>query len=574
MLKPRTIRNLPPTLVIAAVAFGLIPSLTGRAFGQPDWSEAAQLPESGQRQNIYELAPGQFRDTVKRGKHHVLHYPVSVTGLLIPKDPFYTILDEGTDNPLEAIMRRIGMSLSGYHSTDDVYQWLGLSAYPESEQAPEPYEIPFPNGTRPDYRMGVSMIQTPNGEGITFSCAACHTTSLFGKPIMGLGNKRPRANEFFVRGKMLAPLVNPHIFQIFGHGSDGDREMFARTKSNMASVAVKNPRALGLDTSLSQVALSLARRSEDAYASKSKFYELLPRPNPLDHIVADSKPMPWFTLKYKTRWLSDGSIVSGNPIFTNILWNEIGRGTDLRELEQWLASNAETIQELTAAVFATAAPHWTDFFAAATIDLPAAKRGEQIFNRTCSGCHGTYAKAWSQQDSADLDLAELLKTTAVHYHKKTPVIDVGTDPLRYEGMMYFSDDLNRLAISQANHTKVIPQRGYVPPPLIGIWARYPYLHNGSVPTLCDLLTPSAARTQTFYQGPSDDIVGEYDADCVGYPTGDNTPMSWLAEADAIYDTSRTGQSNQGHEKMLLDANGRERLSPADKRDLLMFLKTL
>ena len=78
-------------------------------------------------------------------------------------------------------------------------------------------------------------------------------------------------------------------------------------------------------------------------------------------------------LKYKTRWLSDGSIVSGNPIFTNFLWNEIGRGVDLQELEQWLKNNKKIVMELTTAVFATESPRWTDFFHADTINIVKAK---------------------------------------------------------------------------------------------------------------------------------------------------------------------------------------------------------
>ena len=50
------------------------------------------------------------------------------------------------------------------------------------------------------------------------------------------------------------------------------------------------------------------------------------------------------------RWLLDGSVVSGNPVYTNLIWNEIGRGTDLKELEAWLDKNQKTVDEITAAV--------------------------------------------------------------------------------------------------------------------------------------------------------------------------------------------------------------------------------
>ena len=42
--------------------------------------------------------------------------------------------------------------------------------------------------------------------------------------------------------------------------------------------------------------------------------------------------------------------------------------------------------------------------------------------------------------------------------------------------------------------------GYVVPHLDGIWLRGPYLHNGSVPTIRDLLTPAKQRPTRFYRG--------------------------------------------------------------------------
>src|SRR3546814_12427589 len=42
--------------------------------------------------------------------------------------------------------------------------------------------------------------------------------------------------------------------------------------------------------------------------------------------------------------------------------------------------------------------------------------------------------------------------------------------------------------------------GYNPPFLDGLWLRAPYLHNGSVPTLRDLLEPPAQRPMVFWRG--------------------------------------------------------------------------
>ena len=78
--------------------------------------------------------------------------------------------------------------------------------------------------------------------------------------------------------------------------------------------------------------------------------------------------MPWWNLKYKTRWHADGSVVSGDPVIVSILWNEVGRGTSMHDLEDGI-NNQDKIEQLTSAVFSAQAPHWTDFFSASTISM-------------------------------------------------------------------------------------------------------------------------------------------------------------------------------------------------------------
>jgi len=409
---------------------------------------------------------------------------------------------------------------------------------------------------------------------MTFSCAVCHATNLFGKKIIGLNNKVPRANDLFVLASKYIPMVHPTLFKIATGANTTETKEFKRTQKNLKSVGVKSPIALGLDTSLGQVALSLSKREEDDYATKSKYFEKHPRPNDLETFIADSKPAVWWNLKYKTRWLSDGSIVSGNPIFTNFLWNEIGRGVDLKKLETWLKNNKQTVMELTTAVFASRPPLWTDFYSADSINLESAKRGEKLYETACMKCHGTYEKAWAGSNTEGLSNVDLLKTTKVIYHDQTPVMDVGTDPNRYLGMNAFYKDLNRLKISKWMQTIVEPQVGYVPPPLDGIWARYPYFHNNSIPTLCALLTPTKDRPKIFYQGPSKNIQTDFDDKCVGYPVGSKVPPSWKKEKGAKIMVNNPGIKNIGHDRMLFDRSGNLRFSNSEKMDLIEFLKTL
>ncbi len=99
--------------------------------------------------------------------------------------------------------------------------------------------------------------------------------------------------------------------------------------------------------------------------------------------------------------------------------------------------------------------------------------------------------------------------------------------------------------------------GYKARPLTGIWATAPYLHNGSVPTLYDLLLPPAARPAVFHLGSR-----EYDSVKVGYRTEPS------AENSFRFDVSGQGNANTGHDY------GNARLNEQDRRALVEYLKTL
>ncbi|MBH47359.1 MAG: hypothetical protein CME71_04220 [Halobacteriovorax sp.] len=538
----------------------------------PDWGSGARLPESGHRTNIYEVAASELTPLKERGYLHAFRYPVSVTGLYIPYRPLARFMQANERNPLRRFLVNLAGERVPFSNIDEMYDWLGLTDFPK-EDAQGIFKLPYPNGKRPDYPMGASFIETKDGLGLTFSCAACHSMDFFGQPVMGLTNKQPRANEMFRLAQKYIPKIPSSVFLLGTGASFGEAAMFSRTKKNLGAVGAIAPQTLGLDTSLAQVALSLVRRNDDDYATKNRDYEKHPRHNELSHFVADSKPAVWWNVKYKTRWLSDGSIVSGNPIFTNFLWNEIGRGTDLEELEDWMKNNQPAIKELTASVFATEAPTWGDIFPLGRIDLSAAKRGANVFEQTCQKCHGEYQKNWQLPNAETQPLAWQIKTAHVKYHDQTPIKNVGTDPQRFEGMKHFAEGLNKLAISKMMKTVVEPQEGYVPPPLVGVFMRYPYFHNNAIPNLCALLTPPDQRPKKFWQGPAKNMETDFDFDCVGYPVGDAVPEHFKTD-DAIVDTTKPGQRATGHYKMLLNEDGSEKWSAVEKRDLIEFLKTL
>jgi hypothetical protein len=98
-------------------------------------------------------------------------------------------------------------------------------------------------------------------------------------------------------------------------------------------------------------------------------------------------------------------------------------------------------------------------------------------------------------------------------------------------------------------------------PLDGIWLRAPYLHNGSVPTLRDLLEPTENRPNVFYRG-----YNVYDWKKVGF-------ISDIAEEGDHqffkFNTQVEGNSNAGHEGEIYGTH----LSGAQKDAIVEYMKT-
>lgn len=535
---------------------------------QPNWSERAEIPNSG-RENIYQWSESEFSSVLREGRLHALNYPVSITGILLPVRPVENILSSDDSNPIKNFLRKAFQGINKLESLDEIQHWLGLVPYPKVETE----QIPFKNRQRPDHRMGFTRMNFNGVEAFTISCAQCHSENLFGVPVLGMSNRFPRANEFFVKGKMAMPKTPIRLLKWLSSATDEEMDAYKFSKDNIRFVGGKKPSQLGLDTSLAQVSLSLARRDRDGVATKNPRQARNPRKEKLAQFVSDSKPAVWWNLKYKNRWLSDGSVVSGNPIFTNFIWNEIGRGTDLEELESWLNENSRVVEELTTAVFATEAPYYFDFFDADRFDIESAKRGEALFNNQCARCHGDYIKKWSLAESDQLPVYEQLKTHEVKYFSQTRVVDVMTDSNRYEGMTSL-EQLNDLSISKANGILIRAQKGYVPPPMVGIWARWPYMHNNSMPSLCEVLTPYNERVKFYFMGEAEDKEADFDSDCNGYPVGDKVPEAWRMSQEFKFSNSREGASNRGHDRGIFVKDGRSIFSAQDKSDLIRFLQTL
>jgi hypothetical protein len=110
-------------------------------------------------------------------------------------------------------------------------------------------------------------------------------------------------------------------------------------------------------------------------------------------------------------------------------------------------------------------------------------------------------------------------------------------------------------------------RSYKARSLNGIWATAPYLHNGSVPTLYDLLLPAGPR-----EGDPEGTVYRPQKFMVGARELDVTKVGFRHEEGAyegfLFDTSLPSNSNAGHEYET------RALSDEDRWDLVEYLKSL
>jgi mono/diheme cytochrome c family protein len=173
------------------------------------------------------------------------------------------------------------------------------------------------------------------------------------------------------------------------------------------------------------------------------------------------------------------------------------------------------------------------------IDAERSARGKLIFDHECAGCHSFGGG----------------KTGTVEN-----LSAINTDPFRLNSYTYIfaTAQASLYPESQYRFTHFSKTDGYANQPLDGIWARAPYLHNGSVPSLADLLKDPAERPKQFFRG-----YNVYDQQRAGFVQDGPEARS----AGFLYDTAISGNGNGGH---LFGT----KLASDQKQDLIEFMKTL
>lgn len=234
------------------------------------------------------------------------------------------------------------------------------------------------------------------------------------------------------------------------------------------------------------------------------------------------------------------------------------------------------------------------------IDSAKAARGAKLFTSNCASCHSIYPHRWSEprengirmienalvpQAIIGTDPANLksigLDTNAVVTTKHLKSLFGGKEkvtPTQFfqiiEGAMIQHSitkagltpeeilDANGYLTTEMVAKEKIPFGVYKAAPRDGAWSIGPYLHNGSVPNLFELLSPAKERSESFY------LNSQFDPVKVGINTNQKTGFK--------FDTKLTGNTNAGHS--FEDTKGPgvigRKFTETERYEIIEFLKSI
>ncbi|HBB73446.1 MAG TPA: hypothetical protein DC048_03240 [Planctomycetaceae bacterium] len=348
----------------------------------------------------------------------------------------------------------------------------------------------------------------------TMSCLACHQGQVRGVAIPGVPNSSYALETLTEEVR----LVKARQRKAFGHMDMGSLFLPLGT-----TVGTTNAVIFGM---------ALMRHRDPQL-------NIVARPPRLDLPHHDMDAPAWWLYRTRRTLYADGFAAKGHRMLMQFLLVKENGPERFREWE-------DDFRHIEAWIEGLDPPAWSG-----PLDEALAARGHEVFARHCAECHGTYGAARSYPE------------------RVVPIEVIGTDRARLDALTAGERrDLNASWFGDGAGARLAERcepAGYVAPPLDGVWATAPYLHNGSVPTLWHLLHPSERplvwrRTPTGYDDERIGLVVE---------SADEMPAERLVPATrrTWFDTRRAGKSAGGHE--FVDA-----LDAAEKTAVLEYLKTL
>jgi len=371
-----------------------------------------------------------------------------------------------------------------------------LSSQNRLERTGESAELPY------DF----NLVNHPNGAQLVVpSCLSCHGQILNGELIIGLGSVEQDYTKD--RSEDLT-LIDAAIPFLYGENSP---EWEAYQPFRRASLA------LGSNIITSVRGPNLATRTTGILASHRdpETLEWLDTPQFSEPVNSLPSDVPaWWLLKKKNAMFYDGS---GRGDFRKFLM-----GTSTLTIENRLEAEEifKEFDDIHAYINSLEAPKYPN-----EIDMEKAAIGEDLFYQTCAKCHGTYGD------------------NETYPNLLVSVDKVGTDPSYVRRNAAETDFINWMNngwfyTGRSAEAYLEYNDAYIAPPLDGVWATAPYLHNGSVPDLASLL--NSPERPTYWK--RDFSTRDYDMDKMGwkYESVD------AANDTETYDTTVEGFGNQGH----------------------------
>jgi mono/diheme cytochrome c family protein len=502
-------------LLIAAATVLLVTALRTRASVAPMSREAlASWFDSGIRNLVIEWDRGDTRPEAERRKALFdFMYQTYQSSAWIPQSLFDTnLITQAVVGDVDTIVgEKVGLVL-----------WRDNTLVPAFGMAPDVDSPAF---------------REPRRARWTVNCLVCHTAEIDGVAYFGAGTKT--FDELWL-GEALKRLTS--------------ERWRGRLPARSADYALAAEANRILSSHHHDKIDSLTRARSTAFAASHVELYMRAHGNKMPGVGevgrGDVKTPPlWHTAAKMPgqRWYTDGSFRGPFPLMASSMELEKDRPFDA--LVQVVVP---TIKE----EFATVIRHLRPPRYPYEIDQTLAARGRELFNSQdigCSRCHGTY------------DGRGNVQWPGVH-------ADVGTDRSRLDVVSdAFVDAFDRSPL--AAEGALIKSRGYAATPLTGVWANFPYLHNGSVPTLHHLLGPASERPAIFQVTAARTL----DRTRVGQPLFADPTHGRLGEAEIIrrfgddrnwFSTARPGSGNAGHDfwpRIRTDEN---------RRALIEYLKTL
>jgi len=373
-----------------------------------------------------------------------------------------------------------------------------------------------------------AFIHSNGSKIVSPNCLQCHGSFLNGEYIIGLGNINA---DFTEDQSTLVDLVDVVIENTYGRNSK-EWEAYEQFSTTTRAIAP-----------YTKTEVVGANPADQLFAAIASFRDKLTlqwqqtQNYPIHNHTEFSDVPPWWVLKKKHK-----------PLYTAT------GGGDWAKL--FMAASTLTLKDTAEAAIID--KNFVDVMAyLKTIEVPKfpytindslVKKGQNIFNSTCADCHGTYGE---NEFYPNLLISQDI---------------VGTDAALVEAVQSESNSIKSFVDwfntgwfgKNKPSGKLLKHDGYVAQPLDGIWASAPYLHNGSVPTLLELL--KSDERNTYWRRTQNSA---YDTEKIGWTYTVETSK----KDKYTYDTTLRGYGNQGH-------TFGDMLTENERTALIEYLKTL